>query len=293
MKNKNLIVALSKLLKIDQTVIEAELEKENGDDSIVKAYTDKHHAYTVDELRTYTQNANKQYMEKADFDINDVPKGLYNKIAAAAFESREKALAKEHGITDKYENLQDLLNKIVTSKTGKGVDEETKQQIQTMKSTIQGHDKALADAVAAERSKYDNEFIDRDRSSALSAINLDYEDNVIANQRKLLMSSFSNEKKVVRKDGKTIVLGSDGQPILNKLGEPESIANVLKTHASEYGFKIKAEDSGGRGAGSSEGVQPSVYKGKTFDQALSEKGVKPNTNEADKLYVEWKAQNPK
>lgn len=287
MKNKLLLVALSKLLKVDQSVIEAESQKEDGNDSIVKSWLEKHNSYTAEELATLINNSNKQYLEKADFELTQVPKPLYSKIAAAALESKEKHLAKEYGVTE-YKDLQDLLGKIAESTKGKGVDETLKQQIETLKGTIKSLEQEKEKSVNDVRSQYENEFIDRDFGSALLQLNLDYDDEVKEKQRKLLTSAFNSEYKIERKNKTNIVLDKEGKPVLNKLGDPEQITNVLKTFASDYGFKIKTEDPGGRG-GASSTQSGNTLKGKTFDAYLAEKGIKPHTDESDKAFVEWKA----
>lgn len=289
MKNKNLLVALSKLLKVEESVITASAEKEDGDDSLVKSYTDKHQAYTLEELSTLLKNSNKQYLEKADFDINEVPKGLYSKIAAASIESKEKSLAKEHGV-EEYKDFKDLFNKVVESKTGKGVDELTKQQIQTLKATIQTLEQEKESAVNKVKSEYDNDFMSRDYKSALLELpKLKGEKEVVENKIKLLSSAFNSEFKLGRQKNTTVVLDSYGKIVVDKLGEPEKISNVLKSFADGYGFEFEKLDTGGRGASSSEN-KPSL-KGLTFEQTLASKGIQPHTSEADEVFKEWKAAN--
>lgn len=289
MKNKQLLVALSKLLKLDETVIVTELEKENGDDSIVKSFLTKYNQYSAEELSTLIKNSNKKYLETADFELTEVPKPLYSKIAAAALEVREKALAKEHGVTE-YKDLQDLLAKIAESTKGKGVDETLKQQIETLKGTIKTLEQEKETEINKVKSQYETEVIEKDFSSALSSIPLDYESDVLEKQQRLLKSAFSADFKIQKKGNITIVLDKDGKPVVDKLGEPENISNVLKSFAVDYGFKTKDNASGGRGSASSEGQSTLSFKGKTFSEYLGSKGIQPNTDESDKAFVEWTAQ---
>lgn len=291
MKNKNLIVAMSKLFKIDEKVIIDAFENEAGDDSIIKDFNLKNQVYTAQELSALLKNSQKQYLETADFDINEVPKNLYSKIVAAAFEKKEKDLAKEYGIAS-YDNLQDLLHKAIESKTGKGVDELGKQQIETLKATIKTLEQEKETAVNEVRRQFDSEFISRDFNSALLAQDFkgDKTDpKIIENKRKLISSAFNSEFKINRKNNNSIVLDKDGKTVLNKLGETETISNVLKTFATGYGYEYNEPDTGGRGASSSESTIS--YKGISFDKMLETKGIKPLTAEADAAFVEWQTAN--
>ena len=88
------------------------------------------------------------------------------------------------------------------------------------------------------------------------------------------------------------MLDKDGKPVLDKLADPAKISDVLKTYATDYGFPFKEEDAGGRGSASSKGDNSKLnYKGKTFAEALEANGIKPNTDESDKLYTEWVTAN--
>ncbi len=285
--NKVLLVALSKLLNLDQTVIETELGKEDGSDLIMKGFYDKYKVFSLEDLGTLIKNSNKKFLEDADFEIESVPKPLYSKIQAAVLTSKERGLAKEYGITE-FKDLSDLLFKIAESTKGKGVDETLKTQIETLKGTIKSLEAEKNEAVTKVQNDYESELTGRDFTAALSEVALDYEADVIDKQKKLLTSAFGSEFKVERKNKITLVLDKDGKPVLDKLGDPEKISNVIKTFASDYGFKLKTAEPGGRGTASSQS-QPNLLKGKLFEDVLKEKGIQPLTAEADKAYTEWQA----
>ena len=289
MKNKQLIVALSKLFKVEESVIEADLLNENGTDILVKDYSSKYNAYTAEELARMIENSNKRYLETANFPINEVPRELYNKVKAAAFESIEKDLAKEHEITE-YNGLKDLVSKAISKiNSGKGNQDEKDKQIELLKSNLLKAEQDKESAVNELKTKFEGEFISRDLNSALKALPLDYEGDVLDKQSKLLTSAFNSEYKLGRKGEHTVVLDKDGKPVLDKLGDPQPVSEVIKSFATGYGFKIKEADPGGRGTGSSTTSSP--LKGKDFNAYLEEKGIKPMTDEADKAYIEWKEAN--
>jgi hypothetical protein len=287
MKNKQLLVALSKLLKIDENVIIEAADKEDGDDSLIKGYTQKFQAYSADELAKLIENSNRQYLEKADFDINEVPKSLYAKIKGAVLEKTEKDIAKKNGI-EKYDNLEDLITKL-TDKSGKGdqADDALKNQIKVLKDAVKEKEEAFNQL----QNKIVNDEITREFSVAVSSLPLDYEEEILPKQKRLLESAFSSEYKITKKEDKILVLDKEGRPVLDKLADPAKVSDVIKTFAESYGFKFKAEDAGGRGAGSSTTNGTNTYKGKSFAEVAAEKGVKPNSEDSDKLFVEWKAAN--
>lgn len=291
--NKKFIVALSKLLKIDESVINEALVKEDGDDSIINDFVKNYASFTKEELATLIKNNNKQYLEGADFDIKEVPTNLYRKIAAAALESKEKKKAEEYKI-EKYDGFEDLIDKIAESKaTGKGTDEGMKQQIETLKQAVLSKDKEKEEAVSKVREEYESEFINRDFESALNNLSqtLDYEKDVLPKQSNLLKSAFKGELKLSRKGNVTTVLDAEGKLKMNNLGEPLPVFDVLKNYAAENGFKFKHPEEGGRGTASSTETN-NALKGKSFAEVLSIKGVKPLTDESDALMKEHKQANP-
>ncbi len=295
--NKKLLVALAALLRIKLDVIETDLSKEDGDDSLVTEFSGKHEVFTTEDLQTKLDNANKQYLTDAKFDINEVPKELYDKITGAVLEKREKQIAEEHGITD-YKGLQDLVSKAVAAAKSKGADgnesdkvKELEVKVITLQGNLKTSEAEKDTAVKKVRDEHETELVTRDLTSALTLLPLDYEEENIGKQRELLTNAFGNTHKVVRKNGNTVVLDGKEQPILNKLGEPMPITDVLTNFATDYGFKFKKEDEGGRGSGSSEPKNNTVLKGQTFTEVLAARDVRQNTEEADKLYVEWGAAN--
>lgn len=291
MLNKKLQVAIARLLKVDEKVIETASDNEAGDDSIIRDFDSKNKAFSTEELGTLLKNSNEQFLEKADFEITKVPQNLYAKIAGAVLEKKEKTLAKDHGVSE-YKDLNDLLTKIVESKAGKGLDEATKQQIETLKQSVATLEREKVEAVTQAEGKFNSQLSGIDFNTALKSLGMDYEESAKEKQEKLLASTFLQEHKLDRKNNKTIVLDKEGKPLLNKLGEPMSVSDVLKPFAQSYDFKIKEVDAGGRGTGNSQQSQTAL-KGKTLAEAHSIKGTKENTSEGDATFKAWTAENPK
>lgn len=288
MKNKKLQGALSKLLKIDEKVIEAASENEAGDDIIIKEYNEQHKVFSLSELKTLIENSNKSYLETVDFNNVEVPTSLFEKVKALSFKRFEKSFAAKHGI-DSYSSLEDLIQKTIDkSNNGKGKpDEDLLNQIEVLKQAVQDKEQALKDFEA----KVADDYIKSEFNSALEKLPLDYDTDTLPKQRELLSSAFLSKHKVIKKADKTIVLDLDGKPVLDKLADPAKIADVVQSFANGYGFKFKEADKGGRGGSSSENTSINNYKGKTWEQVMKEKQLTPNSDASDKEYVLWKAEN--
>ncbi len=293
MKNSKLLAAIAKLLKVEESALTADLEKDGGDEAIVKAFSEKHTSYTLDELNKLLDNSNKAYfekaIEKADFDINAVPRALYSKIKASAFESLEKEVAKKVGI-EKYEGLSDLIDKALEKVKKPGEPSKDNEELQAQIATLKGTVLKLEGEVKDKDALFVTSEIGREFNAALKSLNLDYDPEVLVKQEDLVKGAFQNGFKIEKKGDKLIVVDKDGKPKLDKLGEPVPVSAVLKEFATDYGFKFKAEDPGGRGAGDTK--PKGSLKGRPFNEVAAERKVEPNSPDSDKLFKEWKAENP-
>lgn len=289
--NKNFISALALLLKMKIEDVQTAIEKVDGDDSVIKEFTTKHEILTADDLAKKIKNSNKAYLDNADFDINEVPAPLYGKIKKAALEKLEKDIAAKHGVIE-YKGLEELVDKITAKyKEGK-ITEEVQRQLDTLKQSVLDGEKKYTDLVEKNESdKVTGEF-----NNSLLDTPLDYENekvegkrSVLETQQNLLKAAFNQEYKVVKKGETIVVTGADGKTIVDKLGEPMKVSDVLKSFATENGFKLKTADPGGRGASSSSDT--GGVKGIPFGDYLAKKGIKQNTPESDDAYIEWEKSN--
>jgi hypothetical protein len=286
MKNEKLIVGLSNLLKLDKNVIITELEKEGGDDGVLKDFTNKHAVFTLDDVSKLKTNAKAEGLAELE-KATEFPPAIYNRVKGLALEKAEKEIAKKHGV-EKWESLEDLTSKIAAK--GKGVDSEKDVQIEKLKQALKESEDLAATKVKEVEEKYTNDFATRDFTSAINALVLDGEESAIENQKKLFASAFKSQYKLSYKDGKTIVLDAENKVVTDKVGDPMAVSDIYKSFAIAHGAKIKEVDAGGRGDASSQ-QQSNNLKGKTFEQVAAAKGVRPMTAEADTLYAEWKAAN--
>jgi hypothetical protein len=289
--NNKLIVGLSSLLKIDKDVIVEALTKEDGDDVIIKDFREKHNVFTLEDVSKIKANAineAKPIILKELAEADTLPKEIYERAKGLALDKMEKEIAKQYGVSE-WTSLNDLVGKINTQ--GKGGDDNLKAQIELLKTSLKEAEVAKQTALKEVEDKYVADFVNRDFEAATAAIVLDGDEATVSNQKKLFNSAFQNQFTKSYKDGKTVVLDTSGKVVVDKIGDPMPVGEVYKSFILSHGAKLKEVDAGGRGDGSSR-TDTNTLKGKTFAEVAALKGVKQNTDEADKLYVEWKSENP-
>ena len=287
MKNEKLIVGLSSLLKVDKSVILASLESDTEDDKLIKDFYESNNVFTLADVAKLKTNSKAEALvdlEKA----TEFPAAIYNRVKGLAFGKAEEDAAKKYGI-DKWTNFEDLMSKIASK--GKGGDDEKDRQIETLKQTVLAKETEIETKMKEVETKYTTDFIKRDFTLAMAGIKLEGEEEAAKNQSKLFAGAFMGQFGFDYKDGKTIVLDAEKKILVDKLGDPMAVSDVYKNFVITHGGKLKEEAAGGRGDGSSQQSTNSNLKGKTFNEVLIAKGVKPMTDEADKLFVEYQAAN--
>ncbi len=291
MLNDKLIVGIASLLKVEKDVIIEALQKEGGDDGLIKEFLQKNNVFSLEDVNKMKDNVKIAAKAEALTELEKAtsfPPAIYNRVKGLALEVAEKEAAKKHGI-ESWSGIDDLISKIASK--GKGSDSEKDVQIDLLKKAVADKEAELQTKVKEVETKYTSDFLNRDFLSATSMLKLDGGDETtIENQKKLINGAFNNQFKLSYKDGKTIVLDAEGKPVVDKLGDAMPVFDVYKNFAVTHGAKLKEVDTGGRGDGSSTQTNSNL-KGKTFNEALTAKGFKPNTDEADKLFVEYQAAN--
>ncbi len=291
-----------KHFNVDEKTFLESIEKEDGDDTVVKQFIEKHQIFTTAELDTLKKNTReegvKAHFEKADFDIDkDIPSTAAAKLIGRKLEGKQKALAEKYGV-EGAKDIDDLIEKLVLkSKDGKGnPDQELLNQIETLKKNLLEEQ----EKVKSVENKYVSDEINRTFSTELTSLPLKIDDDKIEAQRKILTYGFNSEFKLEKKGETIVVMKKNGETferVNDKMGEPLPVKTVLTDFAKGLGLPFKEEDNGGRGDGSSKG-SGGKNKGKTFDEyreahnaALPEgQKVAPNTIADAKLLNTWKAE---
>lgn len=256
----------------EKQLIEA-IDKEDGDDSVLKTFTEKHEVFSTDELDKIKKNAREEavnaHFNKADFDIDkDIPSPIAAKLLGRKLEGKQAALAKKYEVSD-AKDIDDLIEKLVTkSKEGKGnPDQELIKQIDLLKQTVIDAETKVKEV----ENKYVTDEINRHFSDSLAQLSLDYPEEALPKQMELLQHSYLSQRKLDKKGKAIVAFDSEGKNRINdKYGDALPISHDLTEFAKSYGFKFKEKEQGGRGDGSSQGAGASInYKGKNFNDVLA------------------------
>lgn len=303
MKNKKLLAVMLTIFKgVDEKQLIEAIDKEDGDDSVLKAFTEKHEVFSTDELDKIKKNAREEavnaHFNKTDFDIDkDIPSPIAAKLLGRKLEGKQAALAKKYEVSD-AKDIDDLIEKLVTkSKEGKGnPDQELIKQIDLLKQTVIDAETKVKEV----ENKYVTDEINRHFNDSLAQLSLDYPEEALPKQMELLQHSYLSQRKLDKKGKTIVVLDSKGERINDKLGDPLPISNDLTEFAKSYGFKFKEKEQGGRGDGSSQGAGASInYKGKNFNDVLAARNsslpddqkIKMGSDEMLKMFQEFEAAN--
>jgi hypothetical protein len=288
--NEKNVGIISSLLGTEEEKVKSALESENGLEKVVKDFKEKNQVFNLDEFAKLKKNIRQETINTLTED--DIPKEFKNKAVGWKMESIEKEIKDKYGFEGDFSNVQDLVSKIVEqAKSNKG-DESVLEENRKLKERIVQLDEESKDAIKKAKENFDGELIKHDFDRALNKLEFDYEEgDQLENQRKLFKMSFMSNYKLKREDGKTVVYDENGEKLTDKKMDSLMLDGVAKDFAKAYGFQLKDPDTAGQGGGSSKSKDTGIV-GVTFNDYIKEKGIQPNTNEADNAYKEWREANP-
>jgi hypothetical protein len=218
---------------------------------VITEYKEKHKIFTSEELTQKIDNVKREAIDTLGRDGKQLPSRIYDLAKGNAFEKKEKQIAEAYKI-EKWESMDDLISQVVEKESDKAPDLVEKENlILELKKKLLGTDQEKIDAVEAEKGRYDKELIEGDINSAVLSIAIDSDDeNKLENQKRVLKTMFKDMHSFERKNGITIVL-KDGEPIVNKVGDPVPLKEVVNDFAPQW-VDLKKVPVGGRGGSSTE-----------------------------------------
>ncbi len=299
--NNALVGALASLLNKEPAVIVEALEKEDGSDVLITEFTTGHKILSAADEGKLKDNIRKEMDETfinrnlPAWKENGFPKDLYAPTKVAVLSAKQRDLKKKYGVEG--ESLDDIVEAAVSNaKSEKGdpnqeLQDENTQLKQALKDRATEHETALAES----NSRADTAISSRDLDDALNALPLDYPEDAAPKQQALIRAAFNEKFNLKVEDGKTLVVDKDGNLIKDsKVFDPVSLVDVISGVVTDYGFKVKTEDPGGRGfKGSKQTTGLAGMSSGELTAHMRDKGVIPSSAEGDKLYQEWKKANPK
>jgi len=251
MENKN-VEQLAVLFDKKPEEIKEAIEKEELTD-LINEYKEKYKIFTSEELTQKIDNVKREVIDSLGKDGKSLPSHIYNLAKGNAFEKKEKQIAETYGIKE-WKGIDDLISKVIEEKlinSGKATDEnlaDKEKLIKDLKEKLLNADTEKITAIAEEKGKYDKELIEREINSAIFAVPINSEDEEkLTNQRRVLKTMFKDIYGFERKDGITVIL-KDGEPIVNKVGDPVSMNEVINEFAPQW-VDLKQVPTGGRGGG--------------------------------------------
>jgi uncharacterized protein YdaU (DUF1376 family) len=291
-----LLGLLATQLKTEPGVLKEAFSNDANAESFFDEWNNKHKVFTTAELAKFTENSNREYIEKLGTDGKPLPSNIYNLAKGNAFEKKEKAWAKDYGI-ESWDDIDDLLDKIVRKKleeSGKATTEKD-SKIEELKGLLKKADKEKEEAIAKEKGKFHNEYVGMRIETGAKKINIDAEGEALENQRNILKTMFMKEHSFTVNDDWKIVVLKDGNVIKDKVGDPLPFDDVFENFAPKY-VKVKDVPSGGRGGSSTDKKTDKGFENVTSLDTLVEyakkSGIEPGTEKFYELMVELKTKKP-
>ena len=282
MEQKNVAVLATLLNKPVEEVSKA-IESEDGLVPLINDFNTNYQVFTAKDLAKMQDNLKKITIE--NLKEEDIPESFKNKAVGWKLGDIEEQLTGAYNFDGEYKGVIDLVEKIVNkSKSSKNNDEE----VALLKKRIVETENEWKDKLNEKQKEFDSTILNSDFKKAMRTLDLNYEEELLKKQQGLLKAAFDGVYKIKRENGKTVVY--KGEEVLqdNKL-DPKPLNEVLLEFAKDYGFQFKEKERGGHGGGSSK--SKIGLTGVPFAEYLESKGVKANTDEADKLFNEWKTAN--
>lgn len=249
MEDKN-VELLATLFNKKPDEIKEVLKKDEGLAGLITDYKEGHKIFTSEELTQKIDNVKRETIDTLGRDGKQLPSHIYDFAKGNAFAKKEKDIAGAHSI-EEWDGIDDLISKVAEKKltdSGKATDEtltEKDKQIKELKEQVLNADEEKVIAIAEEKGKYDKELIEKEIDSAVFAVPINSEDEEkLTNQRRVLKTMFKDVHSFERKNGITVIL-KDGEPIVNKVGDPVPIKEVINEFASQW-VDLEAP-TGGRG----------------------------------------------
>ena len=280
--NTKTVEVLANTLKIDASVLTEQLTAQ-GEPKIAEHLKDKE-VFTSEELSTLKKNVDHEAYEKG-------------KIAGLEMDVKAKKEKFNLKGTEGVKTHDDLINTLLerTKNEYGGKPDEAVKQLKAEKEALQNNYMELESKLKEKDSMFEqfktNLVVSSKVDQALNYVVIDEDDRLVSAQKEMLKDKFMNTYKIQVIDGKEYVIDSTGNKLVDKLQNPVSVTEVMKTFAPNY-VRVKSDTPTGRGGKSSTATLPlsgelsGIKNKEQFEHFLKQKGINPVSSQALALYKE-------
>ncbi len=233
-------VAFAELLGLSADVVNKAIDEKN----LAQLISD-YKVFTKTEYDKLLDNVSRQAIDVLKDTKKELPPEIYNRVRGTVLETEENRLKKKYGYTGEHTNIQDLMEKIVSSQveTVKNDSELTKEN-QRLKELVKKNDTEWESKLNEAKAETGNYIINESLAKAISSIPIDAPDDTLEELRSVIINNFKSNSNVKYEGGKIIVSDRNGKPFTDKVGDPLQLADVVKETLPKF-VKLR-QASGGR-----------------------------------------------
>jgi hypothetical protein len=258
------VTALAGLFNVTAEDVKA-ADENGGLSELINGFTTSTKLIPMKDYPTLESNLKRQaFME---LDKTNLPKEVFTYVKGAVLEQTEKGLAKKHGI-ESYQNLDDLVEAIITTKTKPASDDETKKLKDRIVELEVNHKSELENVSKT----FNNRFIDTELNRAISELPIEAEGAKLDNQQEIVRAMVKSKFNFAIENDKIVTL-KDGKPVTDVKLDPIPLKEVVYGFAKDY-VNLRPEQ-GGRGDKSSTNGSREI----DFEKYCIDNGIKPNSVE--------------
>lgn len=238
---------------------------ENGTVSeLITGFSTANKVIPVKDYPTLEANLKRQaFME---LDKTNLPKEVFTYVKGSVLEKTEKELASKYGISGNYQNLDSLVEAIITTKVKTPSDDETK----ALKARIVEIETASKAELEKVSKTFENRFIDAELHRVIGELPIDADGAKKENQQEIVMAMVK-QKFAIQLEGDKTVAYRDGKLVTDSKLDPIPLKDIISDFAKDY-VNLRHEQ-GGRGDQSSTNGSKVI----NFVEYCENNGIKPNT----------------
>ncbi len=271
------VTALAALL--NRTAEEVKAAEEGGLSKLIDEFLPTVKVMPVQDFETLTENLKRQAI--TELDKTKLPRDIFEYVKGSVLEQKEKALAKQYGVTD-YQNFDNLVEEIIKTKMKTPPDVDTQKLKDRILELEDQHKTELANVSKT----FDNRFIDMELNRAIGELPIEAEGDKLKNQQEVVRAMVKAKHSFTVDNDKILTI-RDGKPVTDTKLDPVPLNEVVYMVAKDY-VNLRPEQ-GGRGDKSSSGGAGII----NFTKYCEDNHLRPNSLEMLKAKKDFEAKGYK